>query len=149
MIEQKVTIHLKDEFSKSIGTLTLSSIDYVRQVESFHKISDSFVLENIDLVDEVDNVTPIQYYNKESSQFSNLMLLEETEYQILFESEDIDASYDVLHSLIKINKSHFKAFRFNLGDSNGFKFYNLDLLVYDTETKEIKDYHNRDHITHF
>ena len=122
MIEQKVTIHLKDEFSKSIGTLTLSSIDYVRQVESFHKISDSFVLENIDLVDEVDNVTPIQYYNKESSQFSNLMLLEETEYQILFESEDIDASYDVLHSLIKINKSHFKAFRFNLGDSNGFKF---------------------------
>ena len=40
MIEQKVTIHLKDEFSKSIGTLTLSSIDYVRQVESFHKISD-------------------------------------------------------------------------------------------------------------
>ena len=78
MIEQKVTIHLKDEFSKSIGTLTLSSIDYVRQVESFHKISDSFVLENIDLVDEVDNVTPIQYYNKESSQFSNLMLLEES-----------------------------------------------------------------------
>lgn len=34
-------------------------------------------------------------------------------------------------------------------NSNGFKFYNLDLLVYDTETKEIKDYHNRDHITHF
>lgn len=34
-------------------------------------------------------------------------------------------------------------------NSNGFKFYNLDLLVYDTETEEIKDYHNRDHITHF
>ena len=34
-------------------------------------------------------------------------------------------------------------------NSNGFKFYNLDLLIYDTETKEIKDYHNRDHITHF
>lgn len=34
-------------------------------------------------------------------------------------------------------------------NSNGFKFYNLDLLVYDTGTKEIKDYHNRDHITHF
>ena len=122
MIEQKVTIHLKDESSKDIGTLTLSSIDYVREIESFHKISDSFVLENIDLVDEVDNVTPIQYYNKESSQFSNLMLLEETEYQILFESEDVDAVYDVLHSLTKINKSHFKAFRFNLGDSNKYKF---------------------------
>ena len=34
-------------------------------------------------------------------------------------------------------------------NSNGFKFYNLDLLVYDTGTKEIKDYHNRDNITHF
>lgn len=34
-------------------------------------------------------------------------------------------------------------------NSNGFKFYNLDLLVYDTGTKEIKDYHNRDRITHF
>ena len=34
-------------------------------------------------------------------------------------------------------------------NSNGFKVYNLDLLVYDTGTKEIKDYHNRDRITHF
>jgi len=122
MIEQKVTIHLKDEFSRDIGTLTISSIDYARESESFHKISDSFILENIDLVDEIDNATPIQYYNADSSQFSNLMLLEETEYQILFESEDANASYEVLYSLIKINKSHFKAFRFNLGDNNKYKF---------------------------
>ena len=122
MIEQKVTIHLKDEFSRDIGTLTISSIDYAREIESFHKISDSVILENIDLVDEIDNATPIQYYNADSSQFSNLMLLEETEYQILFESEDANASYEVLYSLIKINKSHFKAFRFNLGDNNKYKF---------------------------
>ncbi|WP_407432909.1 DUF2357 domain-containing protein [Methanobrevibacter sp.] len=121
MIEQKVTINLKDEFSKDIGTLTVSSMDPIREKESLHKISDSFVLENIDLVDEVDNSTPIQYYNKESSQFSHLMLLEETEYQILFESDDANASYDVLYSLIKINESHFKRFRFNLGDDNKFK----------------------------
>ena len=121
MIEQKVTINLKDEFSKDIGTLTVSSIDPIREKESSHKISDSFVLKNIDLVDEVDNITPILYYNKESSQFSHLMLLEETEYQILFESDDANASYDVLYSLIKINESHFKRFRFNLGDNNKFK----------------------------
>ena len=121
MIEQKVTINLKDEFSKDIGTLTVSSIDPIRENESSHKISGSFVLENIDLVDEVDNITPIQYYNKESSQFSHLMLLEETEYQILFESDDADASYGVLYSLIKINESHFKRFRFNLADNNKFK----------------------------
>ena len=34
-------------------------------------------------------------------------------------------------------------------NSHGFKFYNLDLLVYDTDSREVKDYHNRDHITHF
>ena len=122
MIEQKVTIHLKDKFSRDMGTLTISSIDYAREIESFHKISDSFILENIDLVDEVDNVTPIQYYNKDSSQFSNLMLLEETEYQILFESDDVNAGYEVLYSLIKINKSHFKEFRFNLGDNGKYKY---------------------------
>lgn len=38
---------------------------------------------------------------------------------------------------------------YDIINSNGFKFYNLDLLVYDTGTKEIKDYHNRDLITHF
>ena len=116
MIEQKVTIHLKD-----IGTLTISSIDYRDDEESFHQISDILVLENIGLVDEVDNLTPIQYYNKESSQFAHLMLLEETEYQILFESDDVNATYDVLYSLNKINKSHFKKFRFDLGDNNQFR----------------------------
>lgn len=38
---------------------------------------------------------------------------------------------------------------YDIINSNGFKFYNLDLLVYDTGTKEIKDYHNDVHITHF
>ena len=122
MIEQKVTIHLKDEFSKDIGTLTVSSIDYRKEDKSFHKISDVLILENIDLVDEVDNLTPIQYYNRESSQFANLMLLEETEYQVLFESDDVNASYDVLYSLNKINGNHFKAFRFSLGDETKYKF---------------------------
>ena len=121
MIEQKVIIHLKDEFSNDIGTLTVSSIDYRNDYGSFYQISDSMVLENIDLVDEADNLTPIQYYNKESSQFAHLMLLEETEYQVLFESDDINATYDVLYSLNKINKSHFKKFRFDLGNDNIFK----------------------------
>lgn len=38
---------------------------------------------------------------------------------------------------------------YDIINSNGFKFYNLDLLVYNTGTKEIKDYHNDVHITHF
>lgn len=121
MIEQKVTINLKDEFSNAIGTLTISSIDYINDSESFNKISDTLILENINLVDEIDNLTPIQYYNRESPQFANLMLLEETEYQVLFESDDINASYEILYSLLKINENHFKEFRFKLGDKNKYK----------------------------
>jgi hypothetical protein len=121
MIEQKVTIILKDGFSNTVGTLTISSMNYVNESKSLNRISDSLVLENIDLVDEIDNMTPILYYNHQSPQFANLMLLEETEYQVLFESDDINATYDVLYSLNKLNDNHFKEFRFKLGDKSKYK----------------------------
>jgi Uncharacterized conserved protein len=47
--------------------------------------------------------------------------LEETEYQVLFESNDANASFDVLYSLTEINDSHFKPFRFSLGDNDKYK----------------------------
>jgi len=120
MIEQKVIIKLMDKFSKNIGTLTISSLDYINEINSYHKISNSLILENIDLIDEIDNITPIQYYTIDSSQFANLMLLEETEYQVLFESDDVNANYEILYSLNKVSKNHFKEFRFKLGDNNKF-----------------------------
>ena len=49
------------------------------------------------------------------------MFLEETEYQILFESSDACASYDVLYSLTKLNENYFKQFRFSLGDNKTYK----------------------------
>ena len=75
MIEQKVTINLKDEFSKDIGTLTVSSMDPIRENESSHKISGSFVLEHIDLIEDVANITSIQYYNKKSSKSTHFIIL--------------------------------------------------------------------------
>lgn len=47
--------------------------------------------------------------------------MEETEYQILFESGDVKADFDVLYSLTKINDNHFKPFRFELGDNKQYK----------------------------
>jgi hypothetical protein len=121
MIEQKVIIYLTDENSSEIGTLTVSSLDYKGNFESDINISKSLTLTNVPTVDEPDNTTPIQYCPDIGANFANLMFLEETEYQILFESGDVDAAYDILYSLTKMNDNHFKPFRFSLGDNKNYK----------------------------
>ena len=121
MIEQKVIINLTDGDSNEFGTLTVSSLDYRRDSKSNINISHSITLENIPTVDEPDNLTPIQYCPNIGANFANLMFLEETEYQILFESKDAEASFEVLYSLTKINDNHFKPFRFSLGDNQNYK----------------------------
>lgn len=121
MIEQKVIIHLTDNDSNEIGTLTVSSIDYKGEDKSNINISHEIVLENVPTVEEPDNLTPIQYCPDIGANFAELMFLEETEYQILFESKDTYADYDVLYSLTKMNDNHFKPFRFKLGDKNTYK----------------------------
>ena len=121
MIEQNVIIHLTDEDSNEIGTLTVSSLDYKGENESDVNISSSLTLYNVPIVDEPDNMTPIQYCPNIGANFAKLMFLEETEYQILFESSDVNATYDVLHSLTVMNDNHFKPFRFILGDNRKYK----------------------------
>ena len=121
MIEQKLIIQLTDDDSNKIGTLTVSSIDYRGNGESSIKISNNIILNNISIADEPDNVTPIQYCPDIGSNFAKLMFLEETEYQILFESDDSQSDFDVLKSLTQINDTHFKPFRFSLGDNNTYK----------------------------
>jgi hypothetical protein len=114
MIEQKVIIHLSDGESNEIGTLIVSSLDYRGDVKSTINISHSMTLDNVPIVDEPDNLTPIQYCPDIGANFAELMFLEETEYQVLFESKDAEANYDVLYSLTRINDNHFKPFRFEL-----------------------------------
>ena len=121
MIEQKVIIRLEDENSNEMGTLTVSSLDYRGNEEFNIKISNLITLDNVALVDEPDNQTPIQYCPNMEANFAKLMFLEETEYQVLFESEDVDAAFDVLYSLTKINDNHFKKFRFSLSDNKNYK----------------------------
>lgn len=121
MIEQKVIIHLTDDESNRIGTLTVSSLDFRGSDNPDINISHSITLNGIPIVDKPDNLTPIQYCPDIGSNFAKLMLLEETEYQILFESDDVNAQYDVLYSLTKVNDNHFKPFRFELGDNDTYK----------------------------
>ena len=121
MIEQKVIIHLTDEDYNKFGTLTVSSLDYGDDLQSHNNISHFISIENVPIVDKPDNLTPIQYCPNMGANFAKLMFLEETEYQILFESKDVEASFEVLYSLTKINDNHFKPFRFHLGDNQNFK----------------------------
>ena len=76
MIEQKVIIYLADENSEGIGTLTVSSLDYKGEEESHINISNSLTLDNIPIVDEPDNITPIQYCPHIGVNFARLMFLE-------------------------------------------------------------------------
>ena len=121
MIEQKVIIHLTDEDYNEFGTLTVSSLDYGDDLQSHNNISHFITIENFPIVDKPYNLTPIQYCPNMGANFAKLMFLEETEYQILFESKDVEASFEVLYSLTKINDNHFKPFRFHLGDNQNFK----------------------------
>lgn len=121
MIEQKVIIHLTDEKSNTLGILTISSLDHWTNVYSSSHISHELSLFNVPIVDEPDNLTPIQYCPDIGVNFAKLLFLEETEYQVLFESEDINSTYEILYSVLKINNDHFKEFRFDLGDKNTYK----------------------------
>ena len=121
MIEQKIILNLTDEDLNELGTLTVSSLDFNGNVTSEHIISDSISTVNVSSVDEPDNITPIQYCPEIESNFAKLMFLEETEYQILFESDDANATFDILYSLTKINSKHFKPFRFDLGNKKQYK----------------------------
>ena len=120
MIEQKIIIQLTDEDFNEIGTLTVSALDY-KGNKSNGTIHHSISLINVPTVDEPDNMTPIQYCPDIGANFAKLMFLEETEYQILFESKDAKSKYEILYSLTKINDNHFKEFRFDLGDYNNYK----------------------------
>lgn len=117
MIEQKVTIELRNNLG-GVGTLYISAINPRGFSESNHSINNYLKLENVDLVEKPDNVTPIQYCTKYST---HLMLLEETDYQILFESKDVDATYEILHSLVKMNDKFFNEFRFSLNEFEKYK----------------------------
>lgn len=120
MIEQKVIIDLKNDMG-GVGTLYISALNPKSTNYSKHSINDYLTLENIDLVENPDNLTPIQYCVDSSTHFANLMLLEETDYQILFESKDINSSYDVLYSLVKMNNDFFNEFRFSLTEFEKYK----------------------------
>ena len=70
------------------------SVDFDKEVE----INDNITLINVPLVDKFDDVTPIQYY-KNATNEANILLLEENEYKVRFDSE-LDGDFEVFYSLL-------------------------------------------------
>ena len=133
--------------------------------ELLFKIPPMMILNELNEFDcgELNN---LKFWEITKEEFENAVLLkpEDMERQIdsvfkFFDSmhgafPNIDNIVCISHGMVTRYIYHYLTGNkgisaYDVINSNGFKFYNLDLLVYDTETKEIKDYHNRDHITHF
>ena len=133
--------------------------------ELLFKIPPTMILNELNEFDcgELNN---LKFWEITKEEFENAVLLkpEDMERQIdlifkFFYSmhgafPNIDNIVCISHSMVIRYIYHYLTGNkgisaYDVINSNGFKFYNLDLLVYDTGTKEIKDYHNRDLITHF
>ncbi|MDO5849907.1 MAG: DUF2357 domain-containing protein [Methanobacteriaceae archaeon] len=72
----------------------LESEDFNKEL----KINDNITLINVPRVDKFDDITPIQYY-KNTTNEANILLLEENEYKINFDSkiDDIEIFYSLLN----------------------------------------------------
>ena len=137
----------------------------LQTAELLFKIPPTMILNELNEFDcgELNN---LKFWEITKEEFENVVLLkpEDMERQIdlifkFFYSmhgafPNIDNIVCISHSMVIRYIYHYLTGNkgisaYDVINSNGFKFYNLDLLVYDTGTKEIKDYHNRDLITHF
>ena len=137
----------------------------LQTAELLFKIPPTMILNELNEFDcgELNN---LKFWEITKEEFENAILLkpEDMERQIdlvfkFFDSmhgafPNIDNIVCISHGMVTRYIYHYLTGNkgisaYDVINSNGFKFYNLDLLVYDTGTKEIKAYHNREHITHF
>lgn len=137
----------------------------LQTAELLFKIPPTMILNELNEFD-CGKLNNLKFWEITKEEFENAVLLkpEDMERQIdlvfkFFDSmhgafPNIDNIVCISHGMVTRYIYHYLTGNkgisaYDVINSNGFKFYNLDLLVYDTGTKEIKDYHNRDRITHF
>ncbi len=122
MVEQRVLINLQDKKGNELGLLTISAVkDNLNYQGSLKK--GIITLENIPLVEKPDDETPIQYYsNKEVNGLSKLMLLEETKYQILFETKLQFKEEPIVFQTIQRSETKiFEELRFKIGSNESYR----------------------------
>ncbi len=155
-MEQSIQIKAIDLDDNQLGTFTIS-IDYDGFVsDGVSGELDNLILNNVPIVEIFDNRTPIQYYRNESFN-ANLLLLEDYEYAIEFESSS-DLDLDVYYSLKNRKNSPLKLFPktdagfLNFGSYVGKTFIDIYsssklLFRYPIEVRSRKLDYGRDYAT--
>ena len=122
MDEQVVKLSINDKYGKKWGTLIISAITKFK-VNCKEHLTNSIHLINVPIIDSIDfldDMTPIQYL-KTNNAFASLLFLEETKYQIYFESTDINADFEIFPYLKRNNKKTYNQLRFDLNSETLYK----------------------------
>jgi hypothetical protein len=137
MVEQEVRLLIKDDSGMLLGILFIKAQDKSLNETCIFDAND-IRLTNVPKVEEPDDTTPIQYYNRiNSGNLSNLMLLEETKYDVMFETMLILDSLDrikIFPSIQKENTLKYQVFEqspYDMISDSGSRFIgNLNFHSY-------------------
>lgn len=109
MYEQKVSIQIDDKYDTNLGFLIISAENKIPiEKNPFNKGNNTF--ENVPIVETPDNQTSIQYYIGDDINLNQILLLEETRYQIIFEASknvDKDSNLKLLPSIRRDQKGNY------------------------------------------
>ena len=131
MVEQQVKLKLESDLGQVLGFLVLKATDHsLHEQDSFGIDGTEFI--NIPQVDKPDNQTSIQYLNKkDNTHLSPLMLLEETRYDVMFETTinvESDDQINIFPTIQKDKTSNFSPFdrlKFDLSSDNISRFIGI------------------------
>lgn len=131
MVEQQVKLKLKSDSGQPLGFLVLKATDHNQtELEGFEIEGIEFT--NVPRVDQPDNQTSIEYLDsKDNNHLSPLMLLEETRYDVMFETTlhvERDEQVGIFPTLHKDNTLKFSVFdrlNFDLSSGNESRFIGI------------------------
>jgi hypothetical protein len=132
MVEQEVKLKLKTDTGQLIGFLYLkANDDNLQELDTFRVEGTEFI--NIPQVNKPDNQSSIQYLNKKDNNYlSPLMLLEETRYDVMFETTlyvESDELVNIFPTIQKDNTLKFSVFDgLNFDLSNDDEYRSIGIL---------------------
>lgn len=144
MEQQELKIEFKDK-KRSIGTLTICTINRISSSTNHKKTSENFQKYNINFKNipktiQNNSRTPIIYKTKNDNYNSPLMLLEETDYQLIFKSKESSDSISFPFIEEKCDAINFKKINMPKGLYGGilnFKSY-VGQSFFNIQLDEIK-----------
>ncbi|QUH22352.1 DUF2357 domain-containing protein [Methanobacterium alkalithermotolerans] len=122
-MQQEIIIPLEDQYNNPLGNLSIISLTEVEFNSEFE--INNIQYKNVPQVEIPDNTTPIQYCSHLGKHhFAPLMFLEETHYQVLFESKKEESvKFTVLPHLSNshTNYNPFEPLRFQMDDEHSYR----------------------------